>query len=101
MIRHIVAWKLKAQAEGNTCAENALKIKEGLMGLQGVIPEIIDIEVGINEVPSEQAADIVLTVTFDSLEAMDRYQKHPEHENVAGFIGKVRETRTVVDYTVD
>jgi hypothetical protein len=32
------------------------------------------------------------------LEALYSYQKHPEHLKVAGFVGRVCESRTVVDY---
>lgn len=49
MLKHIVMWKLKEFAEGKTKAENALIMKENLERLVGIVPEIISLQVGINE----------------------------------------------------
>jgi hypothetical protein len=48
MIKHIVMWKLEENAEGNTKLENAKIIKEKLEALVGIIPEIVELEVGID-----------------------------------------------------
>ncbi len=98
MIKHIVTWKLKDEAEGLTRAENAQRIKTDLEALAGKIPEIKTIEVGINFNDSEAAHDVVLYSEFESRESLNRYQKHPEHVKVAGLIGAVRSERVVVDY---
>ncbi|MDE7126740.1 MAG: Dabb family protein, partial [Bacteroidales bacterium] len=45
MIKHIVMWKLKPEAEGRTAAENAQWMKEHLEGLLGVVPELLSCEV--------------------------------------------------------
>ena len=60
MIKHIVMWKLKDEAEGNSKAENAKIIKNSLEDLKGKINEIVNIEVGIDVNKSEQAYDVVL-----------------------------------------
>ncbi len=75
MIKHIVMWKLKDEAEGNSKAENAKIIKNSLEDLKGKINEIIHLEVGIDVNKSEQAYDVVLYSTFNSLEDLDSYQK--------------------------
>ena len=49
MLKHIVMWKLKEFAEGKTKAENALIMKENLERLVGIVPEIISLQVGIND----------------------------------------------------
>lgn len=100
MIKHIVMWKLKEEALGNSKKENALLIKDKLEALRGQIPEILDLEVGIDFLESEQSYDIVLVSTFASKEALDIYQKHPKHVEVGAFVGEVRFARTVVDYEV-
>lgn len=100
MIKHIVMWKLKDSAEGRDKLENARIIKEEVESLKNEISEIIDIEVGINIVDDAQSYDIVLYSTFASSEDLDKYQKHPLHVKVAGYIGKVRESRVVVDYEI-
>lgn len=98
MVKHIVMWKLKETAEGNGKEQNAGIIKEKLEGLRGRIPGLISIEVGIDVNRSEMAFDVVLYSEFESLEALQGYQKNPEHLKAAGFVRAVKENRVVVDY---
>lgn len=56
----IVMWRLKESAEGAFKEENTRKIKEMLEALKGVIPEIVEIRVGINAIASPAAFDVVL-----------------------------------------
>ncbi|MBC2580427.1 Dabb family protein [Clostridium sp. DJ247] len=98
MIKHIVTWKLKDFAEGKGKVENANKIKIDLESLKDKIEQIKFIEVGININQSEQAYDVVLYSEFESVEDLNIYQNHPEHIKVAGFVGKVKDQRVVVDY---
>ena len=85
MLKHIVMWKLKEFAEGKTKAENALIMKESLERLVGIVPEIISLQVGINEKESDMAYDAVLISTFANAEALARYKVHPEHVKVIVF----------------
>ncbi|MCX7884327.1 MAG: Dabb family protein [Caloramator sp.] len=100
MIKHIVAWKLKKESEGNNKEENAKIIKSKLEALKETITEIKHIEVGININNSDVAYDVVLYSEFETLEDLEKYQKHPEHVKIAEFIGKVKENRIVVDYKI-
>ena len=98
MIKHIVAWKLKDFAEGNSKDVNAREVKKLLEGLSGKIPGLRKIEVGINFTHEASAADIVLYSEFDSKEALDAYQIHPAHVALKGFISTVRSERIAADY---
>ncbi len=98
MLKHIVLFKLKTAAEGASKEENAKKIKRDLEALKGVIPQIRHLEVGINVIPSETAYDIAIYSEFADEKDLNAYMKHPEHVKAAEFIGKVRESRVVVDY---
>lgn len=98
MIKHVVMWKLKEEAEGATKAENARKIKQMLEELPDKIPQLKSLEVGINILDSDAAYDAVLITKFDSVEDGRIYQNHPEHQKVSQFVSKVRLARTVVDY---
>ncbi len=100
MVKHIVFWRLKPNAEGATREVNARRIKERIEGLRGRIPGVRRLEVGIDVERSDAAWDLALYSEFDDAAALADYQKHPEHVAVAAFIGKVRETRAVVDYEV-
>ena len=101
MIKHIVFFGLADNAESKTKLENAEIIKLELENLINFIPEIKKIEVGINAPNAPKTNyDIALYSEFDSLEALDIYQEHPEHKRVAAYIGKVRTSRAAVDYKV-
>ena len=100
MIHHIVMWTLKETAEGKSKAENALLIKEKLEHLGEIIPQIESIHVGINIENKYSNFDLVLDSYFNSMDDLMAYQVHPKHNEVADFIGKVREERSCVDYEI-
>ena len=100
MIKHVVLFKLKDQAEGADKAENIRRLKSQLEGLVGKIPEITSFEIGLNFDKSPAAYDVVLCSEFESEEALRRYQKHPEHMNVFDFVKKACESRVLGDYVI-
>lgn len=99
MIKHIVMWKLKDEAEGALKAENAKKMKEMLEALPAQISNIVDLQVGINENGGEY--DAVLVTTFASYEDLKTYDQHPAHQQVRAFVRAVAAGRAAVDYTID
>ncbi len=101
MIKHIVFWKLKTEAEGATAAENAKKLDFLFKGLKEKVPELVSIESGKNFNPSEAAWDYALYTAFQTREDLDRYQVHPEHLKVGEFLRKVVSGRCVVDYEME
>jgi quinol monooxygenase YgiN len=100
VIKHIVLWKLKDGALGATKAENAERLKREAAALAGVVPGLRSIELGINFEPSDAAWDVALYSEFDSREALDAYQVHPQHEAFRDLVAKVRQDRAVIDYQV-
>ncbi len=100
MIKHIVMWRLKESSAGDTRKGNAKKLKAILESLREKMVEIKCLEVGINFAESESSSDVVLYSEFASKEALDAYQKHPEHLKVADFVKQVCAERRVVDYIV-
>lgn len=100
MIKHIVFWTLKPEAGGRTAHENALEIKARAESLVGRIPDLMHLEVGIDFSRTEFSADVALYSEFPDRDALDAYQVHPAHVEVADFVSEVRLTRTVVDYEV-
>ncbi len=99
-VKHIVFWRLKDAAGGRTKAENAREVKARLEALRGRIPGLRHVEVGIDFERSAAAFDVALYCELESRAALDAYQKHPLHQEVAGFISGVRDARAVVDYEV-
>jgi len=100
MIKHIVMFKLKEWAEGSDKAANIKALKAKLEALPASIEEIKFFEVGINFIEASVAYDQVLVSEFESKEALYSYQKHAEHVRLANFVGKVCESRIVVDYVL-
>jgi heme-degrading monooxygenase HmoA len=98
MIKHIVMWKLKDQAEGADRAANANEMKRRLDACNGIVPGMRKFEVTLAQPGLEATCDIVLYSEFDSKEALEAYVKHPVHQAVVPFIGAVREARQCMDY---
>ncbi len=87
MVKHIILWKLKEEYTEEQKAEIKKGIKEGLEGLKGKIPGLIDVKVNINGLPSS-TVDLMLDTSFESEAALKGYSVHPEHVAVAN--SKVR-----------
>ncbi|TDT72590.1 stress responsive alpha/beta barrel protein [Hypnocyclicus thermotrophus] len=100
MIRHVVMWVLKKNARGNTKDENAFILKAELENLKNEIPEIIKLEVGINnDEYSSKNFDVVLITEFKSFEDLDKYKHHPKHVEIIDLVKEIVENRACVDYT--
>jgi len=99
MIKHIVLWTL-ANTPNTSKEQNAKDTKDKLEALKESIPEIIDIEVGINVIGEGSTADMCLYSVFQDEAALKRYQAHPDHQKVLPFISSVTSNRHVIDYTI-
>ena len=97
MIRHVVMWKFKDEAEGKSKAENMEWVREHLYALLPIIPEIKRMEIGFDVSQTEMSMDLMLLTEFDSLDTLHYYAKHPEHVKVSTYVRKVIETRVVLD----
>ena len=99
MVKHIILWKLREDLSEEQKAEIKLGIKEGLEGLSGKVPGLLDIKVQIDGRLDSSNADVMLDSTLESPEALKGYAKHPAHVAVAD--SKVRPytaVRTCLDY---
>ncbi len=99
MLTHVVLWKLHDTAEGRTKSENAILLKEKLENLVEIIPQIVELRVGINLATAEATNyDVMLYSTFDNMKTMMEYQNHPTHKAIGEWIGKIRESRVAIDF---
>ena len=105
MIRHVVMWKLKDEAEGSSKDKNAEKMKLILEGLKINIDEIKNVEVGINisEDDDETGSnfDVVLISDFETELDYTMYTRNEHHKKAIKFIDSVIEERYFVDYKMD
>lgn len=99
MVKHIILWTLKDMS-----AEETLRvkqgIKEGLEGLMGKIPGLMEIKIQTEGLASSNA-DVMLDSTFETEEALKNYAVHPEHVAVAdGRVRPFTATRSCMDFEV-
>ena len=101
MIKHIILWRLRADLTAAEKRKKALAIKQGLEGLRGQVPGLVDIHVQIDGRLESSNADIMLDSTLESEEALKGYAVHPAHVAVAnGIVRPNTELRTCLDYQI-
>jgi hypothetical protein len=96
----MIIWTLKETYTDAEKEQIKQGIKEGLEGLKGQIPGMIDIQVPLNRLDSS-SGDLMLDSTFEDAAALKGYSTHPAHVAVAD--GKVRPyvaTRACYDFEV-
>ncbi len=98
MIKHVVMWRFKPEAEGQDKEANMARLAEQLLALRAVIPELESMEIGTDIGIGRDPYDMVLITTFENEEAMHRYENHPAHKAVSAFCGLIREGRASVDF---
>ncbi len=91
MIRHVVMWKLLDPA-------TAPRFKLLLDSCIGLVPGMLEFEVGICKPGLDANVDVLLVSTFVDAAALDAYQKHPHHKAVSSQLGPLRESRSVLDH---
>ena len=77
MVKHIVMWKLVDEKDGKTKDRLAQEFKEKLLALKTLIPQLIEIEVGLNAIHPDKNSDIVLSTTFNTFDDLTVYANHP------------------------
>ncbi len=101
MVKHIILWTLNPELSEDEKKEVKKGIKEGLEGLVGNVPGLLDVKVQIDGRLASSNADVMLDSTLESEEALKGYAQHPEHVAVAN--GKVRPytvQRSCLDFEV-
>jgi quinol monooxygenase YgiN len=99
MLKHIVLWTFPEQADGHTRAENMERVREVLMRLPPIIPEIRRFELHADAGIDPNASTMCLISEFEDAAALQRYAVHPDHKAASALISRVRSDRAVIDYT--
>lgn len=98
MVKHVILWSLKDEYSEEEKSRIKAGIKEGLEGLKGKIPGLLDIRVNIHPLASSNC-DLMLDSSFEDEESLKGYAVHSAHVAVAD--GKVRpftKSRVCMDY---
>jgi hypothetical protein len=94
MLKHVVAFKLKAPTPA--LLEETRRI---LLSMEGKVPMLRSIEVGVDVLHSERSYDVILMVTLDDEAALAAYQQDPYHVSVVKkHMHAVRLASVAADY---
>jgi hypothetical protein len=94
MITHIVFFRLS-----DPSTENIAATRDILLGMNGKIPEIRHLEVGVDIIRSDRSYDLAIVSRFESLADLKAYQVHPCHaRDVVPYLKSVCSSILAVDY---
>ncbi len=99
MIRHVVMWTVKGESRAERMMGTAA-IEAAFKEMEGRIPGMLNIEVGIDAGLEDGACDIVLIADFASPQDLSVYASHPEHRRVRDKLAGLRLSRHCVDFEV-
>ena len=83
MVKHIILWTLKSELSETEKETIKAGIKEGLEGLVGKVPGLLEVKVQVAGKLCSSNADVMLDCTLESEEALKAYAVHPAHVEVA------------------
>ena len=72
-MRHVVFFRFGS-------AEHTHEAASRLRALAGVIPSLLSIEVGVDELRTERSWDLCLNTGFADAAGLEAYQVHPAHQ---------------------
>ena len=101
MVKHVIVWTLKDEYSAEEKADIKKGIKDGLEGLKGKVPGLLEIKVYTECLPSSNG-DLMLDSTLTDEAALKGYAVHPDHVAVAD--NKVRpfvKQRSCFDIVID
>ncbi len=93
MVTHIVLFEL-TRPSPETLAETAALLR----AMEGKIPELASIEVGVDELSTERSFHLALTTRHESWPDFETYQAHPVHQEVLVHMKRVVARAVAVDY---
>lgn len=100
MIKHVIIWQLRDGLTEQEKKDVKKQIKEGLEGLIGIVPGLLEVKVYTEPLKTSNA-DILLDSTVENEEALKVYAGHPEHVKIKdGIIAPNVKSRVCMDYEV-
>jgi len=100
VIRHIVIWRFKDEAKRSGKIANLERIQRNCAAMRETLPGLLRMELGVNQTPAADAADLLLLSEFESWEALRSYEAHPLHDELRALIGPLRCERRVLDHEI-
>lgn len=97
MVKHIVLWNFNQEMTEDERRKAGEKMKALLEPIREKVPGAMDIQVVYNEFQSSNR-DVALISTFETAEALQAYQTHPDHVAAGGYVRSVTCNRSCMDY---
>ena len=98
MVKHMIIWKFKDDIPNK--AAHAAEIKAALEGLVGKIDGLLEMHI-LTEGYECSAGDLMMDSTFENKEALELYQSHPLHKEIAnGLVRPSMQERLSFDYKI-
>ena len=94
MVRHVIMWKFRQGTE-----TQMQEFVSKLQALDGIIPEILHMQIGIN-CKDGNNYEACLIADFADFDALERYKNDPRHVAVSQLCKTIRESRGAVDFIV-
>ena len=94
MIHHVVMFKFKPEVKDSDIGE----LEKGIDALPNKIKEIQALEFGRDILRSERSYDLALVSVFANVEALQRYQNHPDHLVVVKKVKEICRNVVTVDF---
>ncbi len=100
MIIHLVFFNMLPEALGSSGEGNAKELVRRLRKLPESIPEIVELEAGLDFSQSPASYEVGLLTKFRNRQDLETYRVHPVHQEVIEFVQQTTSDRAVVDYEV-
>jgi hypothetical protein len=97
MIRHLVLWRLASDDPAER-ARNVAEMSERFGALVGVIDGLERLAIRSDVGDTEGNWDVVLDGDYRDAAALEGYQVHPAHQEVAVFVRSVVAERACIDF---
>ena len=91
MLTHVVLFRF---ADLNVAAE----CRDRMLAMKGHIPELLDIEVGVDIIRSDRSLDLALITRHTDLAGMEAYQVHPVHQALLDWVKPRVQQAVAVDF---
>ncbi len=94
MIKHVYLYRLRPEIDSN-------EVKKRLLTLREMVPQIADMEVGLNFKPAENAYDLIEFCTFKSREDFVAFGANEYHEQIRQYMKNVQLDGVKIDYEME
>ncbi len=97
MIRHVVMWRLATDDSAQKAAQIDT-LRDRFSALVGVIPGTRSLEIVADVDRTDGNWDVALIGDYDDHAALDAYQVHPAHQEVAAYVRSLVTARVCIDF---